>query len=113
MDKSHPFWVLLALASAMVFAAPVWAIDDAAAQMLARQNGCFKCHALKKKKSGPPYSEVALKYRSDPAAAAKLIDHITTGKSVKFADGHEEEHKIVKATDPQAIQNLVAWILAQ
>jgi cytochrome c len=31
---------------------------------------------------------------------------------VKFEDGHEEEHKIVKSTDPKEIKNLVDWILS-
>jgi cytochrome c len=43
---------------------------------------------------------------------AKLIHHITSGEKVKFEDGHEEEHKIVKSDDPAAIKNLVQWIMS-
>jgi cytochrome c len=80
--------------------------------MLARQSGCFKCHAVDKRKSGPAYTEVANKYRGDPAATAKLYEHVTSGKKVKFPDGNEEEHRIVQTTDVPAIENLIAWILA-
>jgi cytochrome c len=91
---------------------PGWAQDAAAAQMLARQSGCFKCHAIDKRKSGPSYSEVAAKYRGDPQAPARLLEHITSGKTVRFEDGHEEEHKTIQSSDSQAIGNLVAWLLS-
>ena len=104
--------VLLATANMLAWATPVLAVDEVSAQMLARQSGCFKCHAVEKKKSGPAYTEVANKYRGDSAAAAKLYEHVTSGKNVKFPDGHEEEHRIVQTTDVLAIENLIAWILA-
>lgn len=112
MHKLHHFVAMLAVASSVAFAEPVPVIDEAAAQMLARQSGCFKCHSIEKKKTGPPYRAVAAQYRGDPAAASKLYDHITTGKSVKFGDGHQEEHRIVQTTDVDSIRNLIAWILA-
>lgn len=106
------YLVLLAAANMLAWVTPVLAVDEVSAQMLARQSGCFKCHAVEKKKSGPAYSEVATKYRGDLAAATKLYEHVTSGKNVKFADGHEEEHRVVQTTDVSAIENLIAWILA-
>ncbi len=88
------------------------AVDAAAAQMLARQSGCFKCHAVDHKKDAPAYQDVAAKYKGKPEAEAKLTHHITSGERVKFEDGHEEDHKIVKSQDPAAIKNLVDWILS-
>ncbi|HYM34898.1 MAG TPA: hypothetical protein VET48_05840, partial [Steroidobacteraceae bacterium] len=52
------------------------------------------------------------KYKGNPDAEAKLIYHITSGEKVKFEDGHEEEHKIVKTKDQKEIKNLVDWILS-
>ena len=89
------------------------AVDATAAQQLARQSNCFKCHAVDKKKDGPAFHEVAVKYKDKAGAVDRLTQHITTGEKAKFEDGHEEEHAIVKTKDPAAIKNLVEWILAQ
>ena len=88
-------------------------MDATAAEQLARQSNCFKCHAVDKKKDGPAYHEVALKYKDKPNAVERLTTHITSGEKAKFEDGHEEEHAIVKTKDPAQIKNLVEWILAQ
>jgi cytochrome c len=104
---------LLLSAAALLPAGSALAVDAEAAQQLARQSGCLKCHAVDKKKDGPSYKEVAAKWAGKPDAAAKLIHHITSGEKAKFEDGHEEEHKIVKSQDQQQIKNLVDWILAQ
>jgi cytochrome c len=91
----------------------VWNDDrDSGAQMLARQSGCLKCHAVDKKKDGPAYRDVAAKYKGKPEAETKLTHHITSGERVKFEDGHEEDHKVVKSKDPLQIKNLVDWILS-
>lgn len=89
------------------------AVDEDAAKALAKQNNCFKCHAVDKDKDGPAYHKVAQKYKGKADAEAKLIHHITSGEKAKFPDGHEEEHKIVKTKDEAQIKNLVQWILAQ
>ncbi len=88
------------------------AADEAAARGLARQSNCFKCHSVEKKKEGPAWREVAAKYRGNPDAVTKLTRHMTSGEKVKFEDGHEEDHAIVKSTDPKEIRNLVDWILS-
>jgi cytochrome c len=88
------------------------AVNADGAQMLARQSGCFKCHAVDKKKDAPAYRDVAAKYTGNKDAEAKLTHHITSGERVKFEDGHEEDHKVVKSKDPAEIKNLVDWILS-
>ena len=98
----------------LMLAAPAWAaVDAAAAEALARQNNCFKCHSVDKKKDGPSYKEVAAKYKGKADAESRLVQHITTGEKAKFPDGHEEDHKIIKAKDPADVKNLVNWILGQ
>jgi cytochrome c len=102
------------LAAATALAAPARAAPDAAAaEALARQNNCFKCHSVAKKKDGPSFAETAAKYKGKPDAEARLFQHLTTGEKAKFPDGHEEEHKVIKAKDDAEIKNIVAWILAQ
>lgn len=99
--------IAAAFLSAPAFAADV---DADAAKALLKKNDCFKCHALDKKKDGPPYKEVASKRKGEADAVQKLTKHMTTSPKVKI-DGKEEEHKQIKATDEQ-IKNLIAWILS-
>ena len=114
--KSHQRIQLAAaiglLLSSVLAARPVSALDADAAQTLARQSGCFKCHSIDKHKDGPAYRDVAAKFKGNAEAQAKLVHHITSGERVKFPDGHEEDHKIVKSKDPLEIKNLVDWILS-
>jgi cytochrome c len=103
----------VAAAVTLSFSVPAFAaVDAAAAEAMVRQNGCFKCHSIDKKKDGPPYREVAAKYKGKPEAEQRLITHITTGEKAKFEDGHEEEHKIIKTKDMNEIKNVVNWILS-
>jgi len=97
-------WIL-----ALPVAAPV---DVPAAQTLARQSNCLKCHAVDVKKEGPAWKDVAAKYLGSAGAEDKLHKHLTTGRKAKFSDGHEEAHPIVKTRDPDRIANLVSWILS-
>jgi cytochrome c len=103
---------LIGAAVALASTSAVNAADEAAARTLARQSNCFKCHSVDKKKDGPAWRDVAAKYRDKPDAEATLTHHITSGEKVKFEDGHEEDHTIVKSKDPQEIKNLVDWILS-
>lgn len=108
--------LIAAGAIALTFSSRAFAIDAEAAKALAKQNNCFKCHAIEKEKDGPAYKKVAEKYKNKANAEARLIEHITSGEKAKFPDGHEEEHKIVKTSPPkdmEQIRNLVQWILAQ
>ena len=89
------------------------AIDADAALSLARANNCFKCHSVDKKKDGPSFKKIAEKYKGKADAEARIVHHLTSGEKAKFPDGHEEDHKIVKAKDPAEIKNLVDWILSQ
>jgi cytochrome c len=87
--------------------------DAAAAEGLARQNNCFKCHSISKKKDGPSFQETAAKYKGKADAEARVMHHLTSGEKAKFPDGHEEDHKIIKAKDEAEIKNLANWILMQ
>ncbi len=97
-------WIL-----ALPVAAPV---DVKAAETLARQSRCLKCHSVAAAKEGPAWKSVAAKYLGDAGAEERLYKHVTTGRKAKFADGHEEDHPIVKTGNPDRINNLVNWILS-
>ncbi len=88
------------------------AVDADSAKALGRQNNCFKCHSVDKEKEAPTYKKIAEKYRGKAGAEETLIKHLTTGQKVKFADGHEEEHKVIRTKDASETKNLVDWILS-
>lgn len=113
--RRQMFPVLSTVIFALGFSSGAGAVDEEAARTLAKQSGCFTCHAVEKKKIGPAWRDVAAKYKVEQppeGAQARLITHITAGKKVKFEDGHEEEHKIIKSNDQNEIKNLVDWILS-
>jgi len=102
----------LGVMAGCVFTISAQAVDADAAQMLARQNNCFRCHSIEKAKDGPAWKDVALKYKGKADAEKRLVTHLTSGEKAKFPDGHEEEHKIIKSPDPAKTLNLVQWILS-
>lgn len=101
---------LLAALSLAAFSAGVAAADVDAAKATMKQNNCLKCHGIEKDKDGPSYKKVADKYKGKADAESKLFTHLTTGPKVKLADGSEEEHKKIKATEAET-KNLVQYIL--
>jgi cytochrome c len=113
VDRRRPAKVFsLFFALAVSASDRVAAVDAVAAQDLAKASGCFKCHGLDKKKDGPALRDAAAKFKGRDDAEDKLIYHVTSGERVKFPDGHEEEHKKVKTSDPNQTKNLVRWILS-
>ena len=54
------------------------------AQEFATKYTCLTCHNPDKKIIGPPYREVAAKYRNDPDALAKLVAQMENGGSGKW-----------------------------
>lgn len=108
MNKLSPIIGLCALG----IVGQVCAADDAAAEALARKSGCFKCHAIDKKKDGPPYKEIAAKWKGKPDAEQKLYTHVTTSPKVKI-DGNEEDHEQLKTKDAGEIKNVIQWILSR
>ena len=104
--------ILIVSVPASCVATSVVAADASAAQSLAQKSGCFKCHGVDKRKDGPALRDAAAKYKDDPQAQQRLIFHVTSGEKVKFSDGHQEEHKKVKTSDPNETRNLVDWILS-
>ncbi len=87
-------------------------VDADAAQALMKKSNCGKCHALDKKKDGPPYKETAKKYQGKADAEQKLYTHLTTNPKVKV-EGKEEEHTALKSKKEADVRNVVRWILSR
>jgi sulfite dehydrogenase len=54
------------------------------AQQIATKYGCLGCHNPSMKLVGPAYRDIAAKYKSDPAAFAKIDEQIHKGGSGKW-----------------------------
>ncbi len=100
------------LMAALLGAPVAQAADAAAAEALAKKEGCLKCHAVDKKKDAISLKEVAKKYAGKPDGEAKILAQITTGQKVKLEDGTEEEHKVIKTKDKAEVTNMIQWILS-
>ena len=101
-----------AFVSGLLLSANAMAFDADAAQALAKKEGCTKCHAVDKKKEAKSLTEISKSLKGKADAEAKLLNHLTSGEKVKFEDGKEEEHKIIKTKDKAEIKNLTDWILS-
>ncbi len=76
---------------------------------LAKKHNCVSCHAVDKKLIGPAYTEVAAKYKGDPAAAQKLVEKVKAGGSGVWGPVPMPPHPNVP--DDQ-IKVMVDWVLA-
>jgi cytochrome c len=114
MKTKLAFLVTGSLFFALAGLAPAHAaVDEAAAQALAKKNDCFKCHAVDKTKKGPSYKKIAAKYKEKKLGEKEAIKQMTTGPKVKLEDGTEEEHKNIETRDAAELSNLAQWILSR
>jgi cytochrome c len=97
-------------AVAIVLAVASVAFPAAASEELAKKHVCFACHTVDKKLVGPSYKDVAAKYRSDKAAAAKLAEKVKNGSQGVWGQVPMPPNATVPDAD---IKALLKWILAQ
>ncbi len=100
--------------AALIFlpAAPVLAVDESAATDLLTASRCTKCHAVAMERIGPPFRDIAAKYKGKPDAQVTLTKHVTVPSEVDV-DGEKKAHGLVESKDPAQIGNLVEWILSR
>ena len=103
------FVAVLAAATGLVFVDGAFAADAKAADALAKNSGCFACHAADKKLVGPSYKDVAAKYRNDKNAEANLVQKVKAGGKGVWGDVPMPPNAHVKDADIKAI---VQWILS-
>ena len=85
------------------------AVQADAGEDLLKKNGCTACHAIDKKLVGPPYVEVAAKYKGDAGAAAKLFEKVKKGGSGVWGQVPMPPNPQVSDADLKA---MIAYILA-
>ncbi len=92
------------LRSLLFFAAGTLFTGLASAQPadLLKAKGCLMCHEVDKKKVGPAFQDVAVKYKGNKEAESKLAAALKEGK------GHPVR---ISATDAE-LKSLVQYVLA-
>lgn len=101
-------WMLLIAAAGLGVAGAANAATPE--EQLAQKSGCFTCHSVDKKVIGPPYKEVAAKYKGDASAEAKLIDKVKKGGSGVWGSmAMPPNSPLVSDAD---IKTLVHWVLS-
>lgn len=76
---------------------------------LAKQKNCLNCHQIDTKLVGPPYKEVAAKYRNDPAAENRLVKKVLEGSFGTWGQIPMPANPITEAE----AHTLVKWVLSQ
>lgn len=106
--------VCTAAVAALIFlpATSVLAVDESAATDLLKDSRCTKCHAVAIERIGPPFRDIAVKYKGKPDALATLTRHVTVPSEVEI-DGEMKAHGQAESKDPAQIKNLVEWILSR
>lgn len=99
--------------SAVVTAAAAWVLAHLpmaahASEAIAKEKGCLACHTTSAKLIGPPYKDVAAKYKGDKEAPAKLEASVLKGSQGKWGPMPMPPNKVTEAE----AKLLVAWILS-
>jgi len=101
--------VASALISTLAFANPADS-QNYIAQELAKKNACLSCHAVNKKIIGPPFSEIAKKYRNNPTASTYLISRVRNGGSGVWGVVAMPANRKV---DERELEKIIQWVLTQ
>ncbi len=80
------------------------------ALVLAKKNACLSCHAVDKKIIGPPFAEVAKKYRNNPTAPTYLMSRVRVGGSGVWGVVAMPANRNV---DQGELEKIIQWILSQ
>lgn len=82
-----------------------------ASEEIVKKARCIACHTVDAKRVGPPYKEVAAKYKGDAKAAAQLFDKVRAGGAGNWGTVPMLPHPADKISDDD-LKAAIAWILA-
>ena len=97
--------LVLTIAAGAVLSLPAQASDE-----LAKKYMCLTCHTVDKKLVGPSYHDVAVKYKGDKGAEAKLAEKIKKGGVGAWGQIPMPPNDKVPDADMNA---LVKWVLTK
>ena len=95
----------LTIAAGAVVSVPAQASDE-----LAKKYMCLTCHTVDKKLVGPSYHDVAVKYKGDKGAEAKLAEKVKKGGVGVWGQIPMPPNDKVPDADVKA---LVKWVLSK
>jgi cytochrome c len=78
-------------------------------EALAKKHACTACHSIDKKLVGPAYKDVAVKYKGDAKAEAKLAEKVKKGGSGVWGQIPMPPNPNVPDAD---LSKLVKWVLS-
>ena len=99
----------VALATGLSLISSAHAVDEAGARALMKQHGCDSCHEIDKKLIGPAFRDVAVTYKADKNASAKLQNKVKKGGAHTWGDIAMPPNILASDAD---IKTLVDWILS-
>ncbi|CAN7158352.1 cytochrome C [Caballeronia sp. LjRoot34] len=85
------------------------AFSPSDAMNIARKNACMGCHAVDRKLVGPSFQQIAIKYKGDAQAQARLETKVRDGGSGVWGVLPMPSHRSMNGAD---IKTVVGWILA-
>ncbi|PRX34233.1 cytochrome c [Paraburkholderia sp. BL18I3N2] len=85
------------------------AADAPRGQLVANANACMGCHAVDRKLVGPSFQQIAVKYKGDAQAPAKLSRKVKEGGSGVWGMIPMPAHQSMSDADIRAV---VDWVLA-
>jgi len=78
-------------------------VNAQSAEDLLKSKNCLTCHDVEKKKMGPAYKDIAVKYKDNKEAEGKLVAALKEGKG----------HPVKVAASDAELKSLVDYVLAQ
>ncbi len=78
-------------------------------ERLARQNGCFSCHAITRQKVGPSFLKIAGRYRD----TERIAKSIKNGSRGKWKESRNIPMPARNDLNTSVIEALASWILEQ
>ncbi len=76
---------------------------------IAKQSGCFGCHAMDEKILGPSFKEVAKKYAGQEGAVTKITESIRKGSAGTWGNVPMPAHDHINA---ETAKSIATWVLA-
>lgn len=98
--------VLLAGVFSVVWS-PEARADTAALQTLMQRNNCTACHLIEKRKYGPNFSEVAVRYAGNAGAVVMLVTKIRAGGSGVWGEDMMPPQPNVSEADARTMAELI------
>lgn len=103
--------IILALG---LFIGATRAFSTQAPTEFAKKSGCFECHSVDKKVTGPAYKDVANRYKNDGNARSALIETVKNGGKGHWTSvtGGVPMPPFSPRLSDAEITRLVDWILS-